>query len=250
MVCNYNINTTAGSPYTNSVMQSCIVDNSYTPPAGVNCNTVSNNCWITPIQTSSVLFRCIPVYNTSYDSDDVCVYPAGMSAYNPACILAQSTKNTVTQYPAQPNQLFDAMNTVRQTLGRWFGDLARAWWVILLCAVGVTVVFAFVWLLMAKWLTGLFVWGTIILVIIAMGLLTGYFYYKGGLINLASLNLPSSVQTQINSAISAANSAANTASRTATFFFPQGILNVRCAALASPIDIDCIGCASPRLTRC
>lgn len=183
-ICNYNINAT----YTPFIINQCLTNTSsinptnyYTPPAGLSCATVQGNCWISPIATSSVFYRCVPVYNTTNVASAMCVYPPGVtSASDPACVLAQSNKASTTQYPAQTNQLFDAMNTVRQTLGRYFGDLKRAWWVILLCAVGITLVFGFAWLMLAKWFTAVFVWGTITLVLLLLGFLTGYFYYVSG----------------------------------------------------------------------
>lgn len=181
-VCNYNIpvSTTGTGPYNQTFLQQCLM---YPNQATGACVPVVNNCWTMPVTTSPVFYRCIPAYNTTLQSTATCIYPPGVTNPNdPACVTIQTTRNGVTESPAQSNQIFDAMNTARQTFGRYFGDLARAWWVILLCAIGVTLVLGFIWLMVAKVVTPLFVWGTIILVLLLLGFMTGYFYYKGGLI--------------------------------------------------------------------
>jgi energy-coupling factor transporter transmembrane protein EcfT len=138
-----------------------------------------------------------------------------------ACIVAQDDKSGTTTRPAKSNQLMDSMNTARQIWGRWFGDLYRAWWVILISAVGVGLVFGFVWLLVAKWCTSVFVWGTITLLIIVLSFLTGYFYYKGNLINIT---VPSALQDELNQF----QSAASGLSKTVSYIVPQSFDSVRC----------------------
>ena len=48
------------------------------------------------------------------------------------------------------------MNTARQLWGRWFGDLNRAWWVVLVCSTGLALVLGFFFVLLMKvrgWVT-------------------------------------------------------------------------------------------------
>ena len=133
---------------------------------------------MTPIATASTFFRCVPVYNTTNAASAQCVFPTSISsASDPACVLAQTFKTGVTTAPAQTNQLFDLMSTSRSIAGRWFGDLVRAWWVLLLCAIGVPLILAFIWLMLAKACTVVFVWATIILLMSVLTAFTIYLYY-------------------------------------------------------------------------
>lgn len=216
VVCKYNTGFTVGvTPYTMNAARECIAIPSQADPPLVNCAAVRANCWIIPVDTASTLFRCIPVYGVNNTAASTCVYPPNLSSsLDPGCIIARDDKSGTTTRPAKSNQVFDAMNTARQMWGRWFGDLARAWWVILLCSVGLALVFGFVWLLIAKWCTAVFVWGTIILIVVALGTLTAYFYYKAGVI---TITVPASLQAELNRFSSAASGAA----ATVTYFVPQ-----------------------------
>ena len=192
VVCNYGV----GAGASQAALLSCL-EGGGPPPAPLSlCANVTAGCWVTPIATSSTFFRCIPVYNTTNSAASTCVYPANVSsAADPACVLATTVKLGVTTAPAQTNQLFSTMATARQTVGRWFGDLVRAWWALLLCAVGVPLVLAFVWLLFAKCFTWAFVWGTVLLLTGVLVALTIFLYDKAGLI---SITLPQSIQAEVN----------------------------------------------------
>jgi hypothetical protein len=82
------------------------------------------------------------------------------------------------QKPAQPNFLFDQMNTLRQIWGRWLGDLHRAWWVVLACSAGLTLVLGFTFVLLMKYFTACMVWTTVVLVVLGLAALDIFFYYK------------------------------------------------------------------------
>jgi hypothetical protein len=60
----------------------------------------------------------------------------------------------------------------------YYPPLCVCRWVILVCAAGVALILGFVWLMLAKWCTGIFVWGTIYLLLFVLSILTGYLYYK------------------------------------------------------------------------
>ena len=171
-------------------------------PTGVNCDQVnSGGCWINPLQTSAVMFRCIPDYNVNASSSTRCAFPANIkSAADPRCVVAQVDSTGSTLKAAQPNLLFDNLNTGRALWGRWFGDLARSYWVILLCGVGVALVAGFAWVQFLKTCTGYMVWTTIAFTILSVAALTGFFYYKAGLVVIA-------VPTSLNDKIAAATGA-------------------------------------------
>ena len=175
VVCNYN---SAAAPLNQTQRRACWASTA-AGCAGVN----DGSCWITPMTTSSVLFHCVPNYNVSTQVSTACIFPASVTnAADTRCVVAQVSTSGTTQQPAQPNLLFDQLNTAGAVWGRWFGDLARCWWVILVCGVGVAVVASFVWVQLLKYFTACMVWTTIWLVVLTVAALTGFFYYKAGLV--------------------------------------------------------------------
>lgn len=192
VVCNYQVPLT----FSQQNRLDCIVSGT-SGDASVPCSTVVDNCWITPLNTSSIMYRCIPEYTVYSNQTTVCSYPSGIDDPNdPRCATVIDYRVGSVERPARTNFLFDQMNTARQTWGRWFGDLSRAWWVILLSSVGIGLVLGFIWLIFAKLFTRLFVWGTIFIVLVALGFFTGYAFYKGGVVQVSS---PFSFDSRINS---------------------------------------------------
>ena len=173
VVCNYG----AGNG-SQADMLACFDGSGPSPAPGTFCAATLASCWVTPIATSPTFFRCVPVYNTTNAAVSTCLFPTNIqSAADPACVLAQTFKSGVTTFPAQTNQLFDLMSTTRSIAGRWFGDLVRAWWVLLLCAILLPLVLAFFWLMLAKACTAVFVWGTIMLLLGLLLAFTIFLYY-------------------------------------------------------------------------
>lgn len=194
VVCNYDF----ASLGTNEQKLRCMTDAPNTAPlTAEQCRSLKKNCWINAQETSSIMFRCIPVYNVTNNQDSTCIYPEYVkSAFDPDCIVVRDNKEGSVSRPAKPNLLFDQLNSARQVWGRWFGDLARAWWVILVCSVFLALVLGFTWVLLLKYFTACMVWTTIISVILLLACLTGFFYYKAGLINFT---VPESVKEKLNS---------------------------------------------------
>lgn len=144
----------------------------------------ADNCWVIPQKTESVLFRCVPIFDVDNTITRTCVFPSGIEDPNsPDCILVQEDRNGTVRQPAKDNLLFDQLNSARQLWGRYFGDLARTWWVILVCSVVIGLVLGFVWLLFMKWCTGVMVWLTIVLVFVLLIVLCVFSFIKGGVID-------------------------------------------------------------------
>lgn len=94
-VCNYELDT---SVYNATIVDSCMNNVSYTPPSPLTCDKVSENCWVTPQKTSSLMFRCIPDYNVTNSEETTCSYPAGVtSANDPRCIIVTESKSGTVQ---------------------------------------------------------------------------------------------------------------------------------------------------------
>ena len=197
IVCNYDAAPDTEG-WTDARRLGCWNGDAASAPVGSTCARItSGGCWVNPTATSSVLFRCVPDYNISSQSATACIFPSNVAlASDPRCVVSQTNTQGSTTQSAKPNLLFDQLNSARSLWGRLFGDLARAWWVILVCSIGVTVAFSFVYVQFVKYFTGCMVWTTVFGSILAQAALTGYFYFRGGLINPAQVQ---SLADQFNS---------------------------------------------------
>lgn len=157
----------------------CIDDPNDSTP---QCESVRENCWYIPLNMSSIFWRCLPDYVVTKGEDVRCVFPSGVKdANDPACILRiDETNGTVTR-PAQPNLLYDKINQARSLWGRWVGDVARSWWVVALCGVGLALFFGLVYLLLLRWCAGVMVFLTIVLVFVMLIAFTFFCYVKAGI---------------------------------------------------------------------
>ena len=161
------------------------------------CYATQANCWLMPLPTASTMFRCIPQYSSASDASSICVYPANVnSSSDPNCLLVEQSAASKVVKPAKPNQLFDQLDTLEYAWARYLGDLGRAWWVVLLCAVGVALAAGFLFTTFIKYFTGCMVWSIIWLTLLLLSFLCGFFYYKAGM-----------VSSSITSSLSAATAA-------------------------------------------
>jgi len=224
IVCNYDTPTLPLSAVSKEMKTKCI--NNFmsgdalpaTGVAAVSCQQVNANCWFTPVVTSPIMFRCIPSYNQTSQSTSVCTFPTGVSsASDPRCVLQQTSTASVTQTPAQPNYLFQQLSSAQSVWGRYFGDLARCWWVILICAVGVAVGLGFIFVNLLKYFTGCMVWTVIAVCVGLLAFLTGYFYYMAGLVT-------NTATTAIATTISS-SSAVTTVSNVGASLVPSGLIS-------------------------
>ena len=68
------------------------------------CKDVVGNCWINPIDTKRMLYRCIPKFWELSDAGNECILPAKangteVSAENPACITIKKTETSKVDIP-------------------------------------------------------------------------------------------------------------------------------------------------------
>ena len=174
----------------------CLVDSSLKDSN--SCASALSNCWLMTLPTTSTMFRCIPQISSSSNVSSTCAYPPNIaSAEDPSCLLVSQSSTGLVIQPAKPNQLFDQLNTYEYTWSRYLGDLGRAWWVVLLCAVGVALVAGFAFTTFIKYFTGCMVWSLIWITILLLSFLCGFFYWKAGLVSSAITSSVSSALTSI-----------------------------------------------------
>ena len=194
-VCNYDTPEYPFSQLNSTAVDDCLnygnMSDLTTSSSGLTipCGIVKSSCWITPITTESLAYRCIPQIVSETHSNVFCAYPKQIDdPSSPLCLVKSTNSTGLVSAAAQPNKIFDALNNARSKFSRYFGDLARAWWVILICALGVSFAVGIIFVHFLKCFTPCFVWSIIIgsnLILIA---LTIYFYSLAGLISLTDIS--------------------------------------------------------------
>merc|ERR550514_1613956 len=137
--------------------------------------------------------RCFPLYNltTTFSCDDnndgqpdPDVAPRDHAfEKSEANLCSTMLKSVVSQEPAQPNFVYEQLNTALAIVGRMIGDLAASMVPLLVCGVVLTVALGFTWLSLLRFCARVFVWVTLVLIIVLEIVLTMFFFWKAGMIS-------------------------------------------------------------------
>lgn len=160
-----------------------------------NSQDYCNKCWVVPLNTTSILHRCMYESATKRMKKEVCIEPNMINVPedsenyilpdNPLCVSKQVTVSDVSaELAASYNPLVDQMSTTMFYIGGWLADLNKTKWAILVTGLLIPIVLGFVFVLLMKWLVTLFVWLVIIGVFVVSILFTVFCLYKGGVIDV------------------------------------------------------------------
>ncbi len=170
-----------GSPLVRASDNNVIAGNTYT------CEDLHQNCWVVPVYTSSILTRCIPVFEFNNTASATCAYPrpvngTSLDPNDSRCVLVTETSSGSVTRPRDSSLLFDQLNDASQTWGRYINDLRSTWWVIVVCAIVIGLVLGYLFLFLIKYCVGIVVWLTIIFTLLLSVALTVFLYYKAGVL--------------------------------------------------------------------
>ena len=148
-----------------------------------------SSCWVTPLNTTEVFYRCLEIVLESRYQTEKCVNPSHdpdhpdveMSADDPRCMTKETTKTEVERKSAYPNPVAEYLGEAVQSLGSYIADVERSYDVVLICGIVLALTVGFIWLLVLQKFVGYIVWGTIFSYILAVGFASCYFWYKAGL---------------------------------------------------------------------
>lgn len=150
---------------------------------------IRNGCFETLFNTTSILFRCLPLYVYEVeriDSESGCIQYKNVTTIlggiEETCVKYREVTKTTVEEPTATDLLFDSFNTVAQTFNRYVGDLYFAWPVVLGCGVGLTLVLALFYVCALWCCIGPMVWLSVVGCVLASAVLTLYCYFKAGLI--------------------------------------------------------------------
>jgi len=163
---------------------------------GTTLNTVRQNCWVVPLETTDYFYRCLWQRNSTTTRVVTCQEPESLAgvvidANTPAniteaCVTKLVTDTTATLGAGQDSdplmeQLFDAT----AQMGRYVSDTQKAMAPILVCGGVLALLFGFLWLLFVQRCAGCLVWTTILSVIFVLIAGTVYSYDQAGLLDVA-----------------------------------------------------------------
>lgn len=172
---------------------------------------VVNGCFDTLFNTTSIFFRCLPlyIYDVELLPESGCTQFKNVSTVDifgnikveQTCVKYREVKKTTIIEPTASDILFDSFNTVATVFNRYLGDAFLAYDVILGCGLGITVIVGFLYMISLWCCIGPIVWASIFGCILASITLTLYCYFKAGIIETDILaDVTSTITTVVTDA--------------------------------------------------
>jgi len=122
-----------------------------------------NHCWISLLNTTQIMFRCLEVLVEDKGAKRTCIFPeqGGEVEEGGACLLESQDSKTETQKPAYPNPVAQFLGSVGSTMGTWMKDAASTWIVIGAVGIGFSVFLGFTWITFLRFFAGYVIYSTI-----------------------------------------------------------------------------------------
>jgi len=198
-----------------------------------------SSCWIVPLPTTEILFRCIFQYENEQvtwcerctqpssvctpesllcqqnPSDPMCVPTETepyVDPYTSGCVAKKVTSTLNETKLATENPVIEYMTSFITTIGRWFTDIINSVHVVVLVG-GVGAIFiGFWWIFTLKYFAAVIVWGTIFSILGAFLAFTLLCYNQAGLLGEA-----------YSSAVETATSSSNNVTTTSEVGTPSAL---------------------------
>lgn len=148
-----------------------------------------SNCWMTALNSTEILYRCLDIVLSRKFSEEECVYPRYdpddpgvlLSADDERCITKETTNTEVERKSAYPNPIAEYLGEAVESFGSYVADVERSYDVIMVCGVLLALLVGFAWLLVLQKVVAYLVWGTIASFLLLVAFTSCYFWYKAGL---------------------------------------------------------------------
>jgi len=170
------------------------------------CSKLLKSCFYSPLQHTDTMFRCFPMYqqNVSYACDDdndgkpdeefkgLDGKPMNGGWQEAPFDEKQKTqcstmiKRSLSQQSVAPNQVYKQIASAVAVIGRMIADLKAGLFSIVVCGIFIAVVCGFLWLILLRYCARVFVWLTIVLVIVMEASLCVFFYIQAGMIDVTA----------------------------------------------------------------
>ena len=182
------------------------------------CVGVTENCWINPIETKKIMFRCIPKFWALTGTGKECLVPEKMgeepaclsdannciatnnaagctacsdnrlpvAAANPGCITVKKTDTSKVDMPKGSEILFDIMSGIAGRLMKMMGDLMNSAYVVVLCGIFLSLALSWGWVIFLQYFVSFVVWSTVAVFYVSWAGGTVVLYIKGGILSVAN----------------------------------------------------------------
>lgn len=168
------------------------------------CSKLLKSCFYSSLKHTDTMFRCFPMYsqNVSYACDDDNdglpdaaflgldgkpmngLWQTEEFSDDQITLCGTLIKKSLSQQSASPNIVYQQIASAVAILGRMIADLRASLMTIAICGIAISIVCGFLWLLMLRYCARVFVWLTIVLVVVMELLLCVFFYVQAGMINV------------------------------------------------------------------
>lgn len=169
------------------IVRSCVSFPVFNPLSCLD-REVHRGCFDTFVDTQNVFFRCLPdyVYETEILPESGCVRFKNISTTNgveSVCVVYKEVTKVTREQPTAGNLLFDTFNTYYRWSQTLMGDVMKARWPILGCALGVTTGVGLLYVMSLRCCVGFVVWISVISTLLASVAFTLFCYVKAGVIS-------------------------------------------------------------------
>jgi choline transporter-like protein 2/4/5 len=169
------------------------------------CRTISSECWIVPLRTNKMLYRCLWAKEQRSNVTIICESPPALEGLHfsemtpeeqEQCVTATTITVTEQRSSAQPDPVADKIADLSESIGILIADIMNSISVVLV--VGGAVVFfgALLWVVLLRCCVKPIIWGTIWIACLALIGATVMAFYLAGYID----------STEVLSAVSQLNS--------------------------------------------
>jgi len=168
------------------------------------CSKLLKACFYSSLQHTDTMFRCFPMYqqNVSYACDDNNdgkpdeeflgldgkpmngEWQAEPFNGDQKTMCGTMIKRSLSQQSASPNIVYEQIASAVAVIGRMIADLRAGISSIVICGIFIAVICGFLWLILLRYCARVFVWLTIVLVIVMEASLCVFFYIQAGMIDV------------------------------------------------------------------
>lgn len=157
--------------------------------------SMCQSCWVAPMNTTSILNRCIPLAKTSFKSSEVCRYPLSptdpsvpgyIDPSSPQCLSKTTYTVSEVTTAAHTTLLTSLLMHSQVVIGRWLTDLYNSMFLILAICL-FTVFVGFLFMILMVFFSKVTIWFILIGSLLLSLFVTLLFYDQADLINLSGI---------------------------------------------------------------
>jgi choline transporter-like protein 2/4/5 len=133
---------------------------------GKELDEMCEHCWISLMDTTKIMYRCLEVYLEDDNSKAQCIYPTPTSndagTVESGCLLKEETDKKETTKPAYPNPVAEFLGKSFSTIGSWIKDAGNGIVPIFVSGAVIATILGFTWIVFLRHFAPCVIWSTIV----------------------------------------------------------------------------------------